>query len=130
MCSAGFEASSFTQNGVLVYATLSDVLTSSTVCSRSHLRVERPSGSLPTGSRPSGPRPSGPRQAANFRGADFRAGRVPEADRSSSCFFGPKYVGVANLRAASVSGLMLSRRALDEALINGVDLSEVIGLTD
>jgi len=125
MCSAGFEASSFTQNGVLVYATLSDVLTSSTVCSRSHLRVERPSGSLPTGSRP-----SGPRQAANFRGADFRAGRVPEADRSSSCFFGPKYVGVANLRAASVSGLMLSRRALDEALINGVDLSEVIGLTD
>jgi len=69
-------------------------------------------------------------QAANFRGADFRASRIPEADRSSSCFFGPKYVGVANLRAASVSGLMLSRRALDEALINGVDLSEVIGLTD
>jgi len=101
----------------------------------SHPPGSRPSGLRPTdardrATRPAGSRPSGPRQAANFRGADFRASRVPEADRSSSCFFGPKDVGVTNLRAASVSGLMLSRRALDEALINGVDLSDVIGLTD
>jgi uncharacterized protein YjbI with pentapeptide repeats len=65
-------------------------------------------------------------QAANFRGADFRACRIPEEDDNSNYFSSPKFVGVANLGPASVSGLMLSRQALDEALTNGVDLSQVI----
>ena len=65
-------------------------------------------------------------QAANWHDADLRACRIPEDDDTNSYFSGPKYVGVANLGPASVSGLMLSKHALDVALTDGVDLSQVI----
>ena len=65
-------------------------------------------------------------QAANFHGANLQACRIPEEDDASSYFSGPKYVGVANLGPASVSGLMLSKHALDGAHTAGVDLSQVI----
>ena len=65
-------------------------------------------------------------QAANWHNADLRACRIPEEDDTSSYYSSPKYVGVANLEPASVSGLMLSKHALDSALIDGVDLSQVI----
>jgi uncharacterized protein YjbI with pentapeptide repeats len=64
-------------------------------------------------------------QGANFRDADLRACRIPEED-GSGYFSGPKYVGVAVLNPASVSGLMLSKHALEGARIDGVDLSQVI----
>lgn len=66
-------------------------------------------------------------QATNWLNADLRACRIPEED-SSSYFSSPKFVGVAKLGPASVSGLMLSKHALNGALIDGVDLSEVVGL--
>ena len=65
-------------------------------------------------------------QAANFHGANFQACRIPEDDDTSSYFSGPKFVGIANLGPASVSGLMLSKHALDGALTDGVDLSQII----
>ena len=64
-------------------------------------------------------------QAANWHIADLRACRIPEEDDTSSYYSSPKYVGVANLEPASVSGLILSKNALDSALTDGVDLSQV-----
>jgi uncharacterized protein YjbI with pentapeptide repeats len=65
-------------------------------------------------------------KAANWHNADLRACRIPEEDDTSSYYSSPKYVGVANFEPASVSGLMLSKYALDSALTDGVDLSQVI----